>query len=116
MVFRKDVANWLSERDGFEAHPDDIYLTDGASAAVKLVMQLAVRGPQDGVLLPIPQYPLYSATMTLLGGQVAPYYLDEEAGWSINLEELERAATEFRKKGGTLRAIAVINPGNPTGQ
>jgi len=37
-------------------------------------------------------------------------------GWTISLEELERAATDFRKKGGTLRAIAVINPGNPTGR
>lgn len=116
LVFRREVAGWLAERDGFEADPEDIFLTDGASAAVKMVMQLAVRDHNDGVLLPIPQYPLYSATMTLLGGQAVGYYLDEEAGWGINIKELERAVNEFRKSGGCPRAIAVINPGNPTGQ
>jgi len=67
------------------------------------------------VLLPIPQYPLYSATLRLLGGQPVGYFLDEEAGWTIPLEELERAVSEFRASGGTPRAMVVINPGNPTG-
>mmetsp|Transcript_95581 Transcript_95581/g.276048 ORF Transcript_95581/g.276048 Transcript_95581/m.276048 type:complete len:500 (-) Transcript_95581:159-1658(-) len=116
LVFRKDVAAWLTERDGFETDPEDIFLTDGASAAVKMVMQLAVGGPEDGILLPIPQYPLYSATMTLLGGKSVGYFLNEEAGWGIDLDELERSVSEFRKTGGKPRAIVVINPGNPTGQ
>jgi alanine transaminase len=115
-VFRKGVAAFLTARDGVEANPEDIFLTDGASASVKMVLQLCVRGPQDGVLLPIPQYPLYSAAMTLLGGQSVGYFLDEEAGWGINMQELERATAEFKKGGGVPRAIAVINPGNPTGQ
>merc|ERR1719277_753921 len=54
--------------------------------------------------------------MTLLGGQSVGYFLDEEKGWGINIEELERSVAEFKKSGGTPRAIAVINPGNPTGQ
>jgi len=116
MVFREDVAEFLRLRDGFDADPADIFLTDGASAAVKMVLQLAVRGPQDGVLLPIPQYPLYSATMTLLGGRSVGYYLDEDAGWGISMDELERSVRDFRARGGEPRAIAVINPGNPTGQ
>jgi len=116
LVFRKEVAEWLTARDSMETDPEDIFLTDGASAAVKMVMQLAVGGPQDGVLLPIPQYPLYSATMTLLGGQSVGYFLNEEAGWGIDIEELERSVSEFRKSGGNPRAIVVINPGNPTGQ
>lgn len=115
-IFRQEVAQWFTERDGFETDPEHIFLTDGASAAVKMVLQMTVRGKEDGVLLPIPQYPLYSATMTLLGGQSVGYYLDEEAGWGISIAELERAITDFRKKGGQPRAIAVINPGNPTGQ
>jgi len=44
------------------------------------------------------------------------YFLDEQSGWNISVEELQRAAAEFRKRGGVLRAIVVINPGNPTGQ
>lgn len=115
-VFRQDVANWLTQRDGFDTDPEDIYLTDGASSAVKLVLQMAVRGPNDGVLLPIPQYPLYSASMTLLGGRAVGYYLEEETGWSINIDELEKSVKEFKANGGTLRAIVIINPGNPTGQ
>jgi alanine transaminase len=115
-VFRKDVADYFTERDGFEADIEDFFLTDGASPACKMVLQLAVRGPKDGVLLPIPQYPLYTATMSLLGGQSVGYFLDEEGGWSIQLEELERAVKDFRATGGNLRAIVVINPGNPTGQ
>uniref|UniRef100_A0A7S1WRV2 Aminotransferase class I/classII large domain-containing protein n=1 Tax=Alexandrium catenella TaxID=2925 RepID=A0A7S1WRV2_ALECA len=115
-VLREDVAAFLSARDGMETDIEDIFLTDGASAAVKMVLQLAVRGADDGVLLPIPQYPLYSATMTLLGGQSVGYFLDEQAGWSVSVEELERSVSEFRARGGNPRAIAVINPGNPTGQ
>eukprot|EP00929_Paragymnodinium_shiwhaense_P121223 TRINITY_DN93392_c0_g1_i1.p1 TRINITY_DN93392_c0_g1~~TRINITY_DN93392_c0_g1_i1.p1 ORF type:complete len:520 (-),score=122.93 TRINITY_DN93392_c0_g1_i1:351-1910(-) len=116
-VFREDVAKFLSDRDGVEADPDDVILTDGATSAVKMVLRLALQKPTDGIMLPIPQYPLYSATMTLLGGRSAPYFLDEEAGWSVNGEELQRAAEEFRDNGGgALRAIVVINPGNPCGQ
>jgi len=59
---------------------------------------------------------LYSASMTLLGGQAVGYYLNEETGWSVTVDELERAVSEFRQKGGTPRMIAIINPGNPTGQ
>jgi len=116
LVFRKDVARFLTERDGAETDPEDIFLTDGASGAVKMVLQMAVRNKNDGVLIPIPQYPLYSASMTLLGGETVGYYLDEARGWSANVAELRRAVEDFRAKGGCPRAIAVINPGNPTGQ
>jgi alanine transaminase len=115
-VFRDQVADFLTERDGIETNPDDIFMTDGASAAVAMVLKLCVRGPSDGVMLPIPQYPLYSATMTLLGGQSVGYFLEEENNWSISLKELEASITKFRKEGGEPRALVVINPGNPTGQ
>jgi aspartate/methionine/tyrosine aminotransferase len=87
---------------------------------------------QDGIMIPIPQYPLYSATMTLLGGTSVGYYLNEENGWSMDIPELERAYAEaevqtrgprpswpcmaVEAKGIHVRAIAIINPGNPTGQ
>ncbi|CAE8674877.1 unnamed protein product, partial [Polarella glacialis] len=116
LVYRKDVAKFLADRDGVETDPEDVFLTDGASGAVKMVLQMLVRGPEDGVMLPIPQYPLYSATMTLLGGQSVGYFLDESAGWGISTQELERSISEFRATGGKPRAICVINPGNPTGQ
>ena len=65
-----------------------------------------------GILIPLPQYPLYSATITLCGGTAVPYYLDESKDWIANLESIEIAIQNA--KGIDIRAIAVINPGNPT--
>jgi len=70
----------------------------------------------DGVLVPIPQYPLYSALTMLSDGTLVGYYLDESANWGVTVEELRRALTEARAQGTNVRAIVVINPGNPTGQ
>lgn len=65
---------------------------------------------------PIPQYPLYSATLTLLGATPVPYYLDEDSGWSLDVASLEKTVNEARKNGTDVRALVIINPGNPTGQ
>ena len=112
---REAVARFITARDGIAADPEAIYLTDGASKAAQAVLNLLISGPKDGVLIPIPQYPLYSATITLYGGAQVPYLLDEAHDWKLTRAELERAAAEARRKGVTPRAIVVINPGNPTG-
>lgn len=114
-VFRKDIADFVTARDGILASPDDYYCTDGASVGVKTILSLLCRSKDDGVLIPIPQYPLYSATITLCGGTSVGYYLDESKGWAIDMAELEKSVADFKKKGGTPRALCVINPGNPTG-
>lgn len=67
-------------------------------------------------MIPIPQYPIYSATIDLLGGNKVGYYLDERNGWDLNLKELERSLAEATEKGITVNSLVVINPGNPTGQ
>lgn len=67
-------------------------------------------------MIPIPQYPIYSALITLLGGRQVGYELDEDRGWAMTKEELERSLKEAVKKGLNVKAMAVINPGNPTGQ
>jgi histidinol-phosphate/aromatic aminotransferase/cobyric acid decarboxylase-like protein len=64
-------------------------LQDGASPAVHYMMEMLMRTREDAFLVPIPQYPLYSATLTLYGGQLVPYELDEEAGWGLNVENLQ---------------------------
>jgi len=69
----------------------------------------------DAIMIPIPQYPLYTACISLYGGSTAPYYLDESSGWQFNIEELERAHEESVKQGKRVKAIVLINPGNPTG-
>jgi alanine transaminase len=65
--------------------------------------------------VPIPQYPIYSATIQQFGGHQVGYYLDENNGWDLNLPELERALNEARNKGINVNSLVVINPGNPTG-
>jgi len=112
---REAVAEFIAERDGIPADPEAIYLTDGASKGVQTALRLLISGPQDGVLIPIPQYPLYSASLTLLCAQQVGYYLDEDHGWMLSREKLEAALADARQRGVTVRAICVINPGNPTG-
>ncbi|KAL3895508.1 MAG: hypothetical protein SGPRY_013495, partial [Prymnesium sp.] len=115
-LVREQVAEFISNRDGYPAHASDIFLTDGASAGVKALMQLMVRGPKDAVLAPIPQYPLYSAVTAMLNGTLAGYYLDEASSWGVIEAELRRALARATDAGATARALVVINPGNPTGQ
>ncbi|MES1908712.1 MAG: hypothetical protein MHM6MM_001590 [Cercozoa sp. M6MM] len=114
-AIRESVVEFLHRRDGHEAAIDNIFLSDGASPGIKNVLQLLIADSQDGVLLPTPQYPLYSASVALLGGQAVQYYLDEESGWSLDVEELREQLRSARAQGTRVRALVVINPGNPTG-
>lgn len=118
MSVRKQVAAFLERRDGLKASPDNIFLTDGASVAVRLALRMLIRGPgfRDGILVPIPQYPLYSAAIALLGGELIPYHLCEEEEWGMDMGTIATAVQRARKKGVTPRGLVFINPGNPTGQ
>ncbi|KAI3766337.1 hypothetical protein L2E82_16391 [Cichorium intybus] len=113
---RDTIAAGIQARDGFPADPEDIFLTDGASPGVHMMMQLLIRSENDGILCPIPQYPLYSASIALHGGTLVRYYLDEATGWGLEISELKKQLEAARQKGITVRALVVINPGNPTGQ
>ncbi|GMY34891.1 alanine aminotransferase 2-like [Fagus crenata] len=113
---RDTIAAGIGARDGFPADPNDIFLTDGASPAVHMMMQLLISSEKDGILCPIPQYPLYSASITLHGGALVPYYLDEATGWGLEISELKKQLEAAKAQGITVRALVVINPGNPTGQ
>ncbi|TYI45919.1 hypothetical protein E1A91_D13G071200v1, partial [Gossypium mustelinum] len=113
---RDTIAAAIEARDGFPADPNDIFMTDGASPAVHMMMQLLIRSEKDGILCPNPQYPLYSASIALHGGTLVPYYLDEATGWGLEVSELKKQLQEAKSNGITVRALVVINPGNPTGQ
>lgn len=67
------------------------------------------------VMIPIPQYPLYTASLAEYGLDAVGYFLDEEKNWGLDINELKRAYEEGSEK-SSVRAIVVINPGNPTGQ
>lgn len=112
---RQAVADFISRRDGISSNPDRIILTDGAGMAARSVIMALIRNPQDGIMLPIPQYPMYSATLSLVNGQTIGYYLDEENHWQLNEEILQESYEQALKAGINPRAITVINPGNPTG-
>jgi len=114
---RQEVANYIAERDGVPTpNPDHIFLTDGASVAVRMGLSAMIRNSKDGIMVPIPQYPLYSASISLYGGTLIPYGLDEENSWSMDLGKMKKAVDDARAKGQNVRAMVFINPGNPTGQ
>ncbi|TPX31593.1 hypothetical protein SmJEL517_g05098 [Synchytrium microbalum] len=116
LAIRKDIAKFIEERDGFPSNPDNIFLTAGASPGVQLVLQSLIQNSNVGIMIPIPQYPLYTASIALYDGTPVSYYLDESNEWSLSVEELNRSITEARAKKIDVRALCVINPGNPTGQ
>jgi aspartate/methionine/tyrosine aminotransferase len=124
LLFRKKVCGYIDRRDGLapgiKADPEDIFLTDGASPAVKTVLELVIDNKKDVVMIPIPQYPLYSASVTRLGGTWVGYDLVEDYSvpnptWGIDIAKMELIFWLCRFKGQRVRALAVINPGNPTG-
>ncbi|WP_257311822.1 aminotransferase class I/II-fold pyridoxal phosphate-dependent enzyme [Geothrix fuzhouensis] len=112
---REAVAEFILERDHIGVDPDAIFLTDGASKGVQTALRLLISGPTDGIMIPIPQYPLYSATITLYEGRMVPYYLDEANGWKLSRPMLEASLAQAKAEGTHVKAICVINPGNPTG-
>jgi alanine transaminase len=62
-------------------------------------MQLIVSDPSVGVLIPIPQYPLYTASLALNSARAVPYYLEEHDDWSLDVAGLESIVSEARSKG-----------------
>ncbi len=118
---RKAIADFINRRDNFApnsnlaANPEHIFLTDGASDAAKRILDLLITNDKDGVMIPIPQYPLYSASIKMFGGRQINYYPDEEHDWALNKSTLEKAYVTAIEQGINVKAIVVINPGNPTG-
>ncbi|MGC5222213.1 pyridoxal phosphate-dependent aminotransferase [Micromonospora sp. DT81.3] len=88
--------------------PDDVFLGNGVSELITMTMQ-ALLDEGDEVLIPAPDYPLWTAMTSLAGGTPVHYLCDEDAGWQPDLEDI-RSKVSPRTK-----AIVVINPNNPTG-
>ncbi|GAU95562.1 hypothetical protein RvY_07161-2 [Ramazzottius varieornatus] len=118
-VVRRDVAEFITNRDGgIPSSPENIILTAGASEGIKAMLKLMNferEGKPPGVMVPIPQYPLYSATIAEYGMEQVGYFLDEDNNWALDISDLKRAVNEARKTSNP-SVIVVINPGNPTGQ
>ncbi|XP_018344232.1 PREDICTED: alanine aminotransferase 1 [Trachymyrmex septentrionalis] len=116
---RKHVAQYIQERDGgIPCDYHNVILSNGASDGIKSFLKLfneRINDKPSGILIPIPQYPLYSATLAEFGLAQIGYYLDEDNKWSLEVNELERALREVKNTCNP-RVLVVINPGNPTGQ
>ncbi|MBI4880527.1 MAG: aminotransferase class I/II-fold pyridoxal phosphate-dependent enzyme [Planctomycetes bacterium] len=118
VFIREAVARFIDRRDGasgVRSDPERIYLTDGASEGARHVLEVLISKPSDGVMIPIPQYPLYSASIRKCGGTQVNYYPDEDAGWTLSRAALEESLEQAKRQGTDVKAIVVINPGNPTG-
>jgi len=112
---RQAIADFITKRDGIPADERHIILTDGASKGVLAAIQALLKNKNDGFMIPIPQYPLYSATIRLYGGEQIGYFLDENNSWQLDEKILTESIEKAKAKGINPVAIAVINPGNPTG-
>ncbi|KIJ33545.1 hypothetical protein M422DRAFT_35465 [Sphaerobolus stellatus SS14] len=114
-IVRKSVAKFIAERDGYPADPESIFLTAGASEGVALLINMLISAPGDGILIPIPQYPLYTATLAQYRGVPIPYLLDEAKEWATDPASVEEAIQKALKEGTKPKGLVIINPGNPTG-
>ena len=89
-------------------HINDIYTGNGVSELINLAMQ-ALLDDGDEILIPAPDYPLWTACATLAGGKVVHYICDEQSEWFPDIEDIRSKITD------RTRAIVIINPNNPTG-
>lgn len=112
---REEVAKFIERRDGYSADPANIFLSNGASSGVNALLHVICENEKTGVLIPIPQYPLYTATLSVLNATPVPYYLDEASSWGTNLADVKASYEKAVADGVDVRCIVVINPGNPTG-
>ncbi|WP_371830209.1 pyridoxal phosphate-dependent aminotransferase [Rhodococcoides kroppenstedtii] len=109
MSARRAIVTRYELVDGFpEVDVDDIYLGNGVSELITMTMQ-ALLDDGDEVLIPAPDYPLWTAMTTLSGGKAVHYICDEDNGWNPDLADIESKITPRTK------ALLVINPNNPTG-
>ena len=106
---RRAVVSRYEQVEGFPlVDPEDVYLGNGVSELITMTMQ-ALLDEGDEVLIPAPDYPLWTAMTSLAGGTPVHYLCDEENGWNPDLEDLRSKVTPRTK------AIVIINPNNPTG-
>ncbi|QEN07160.1 pyridoxal phosphate-dependent aminotransferase [Oceanispirochaeta crateris] len=87
---------------------DDIYLGNGVSELISIAMQ-GLLNNGDEILIPMPDYPLWTASSVLAGGKAVHYFCDEESDWYPDLDDIKSKINENTK------GIVVINPNNPTG-
>ncbi|CAN7215721.1 pyridoxal phosphate-dependent aminotransferase [Knoellia sp. LjRoot47] len=105
---RTAVAQYYQSRGLTETTVDDVYIGNGVSELISMVLQAFVDDGNE-ILIPAPDYPLWTGAVSLSGGTPVHYRCDEENGWNPDLDDIESKITE------NTHALVVINPNNPTG-
>lgn len=105
---RTAVAQYYQSRGLTETSVDDVFIGNGVSEMISLVLQ-AFLDDGNEVLVPAPDYPLWTGAVTLCGGTPVHYRCDEENGWNPDLADIEAKITP------NTQALVIINPNNPTG-
>ncbi len=105
---RKAIMHYAQQKNISGVGLEDIFIGNGASELIVMSMQ-GLLNTGDAVLVPTPDYPLWTAAVTLAGGVPQHYLCDEQAGWLPDIADIKRKITS------STRAIVLINPNNPTG-
>ncbi|GAA4118370.1 pyridoxal phosphate-dependent aminotransferase [Knoellia locipacati] len=105
---RTAVAQYYQARGLTDTTVDDVYIGNGVSELISMVLQAFVDDGNE-ILIPAPDYPLWTGAVSLSGGTPVHYRCDESNGWNPDLEDIESKITE------NTHALVVINPNNPTG-
>ncbi|MFT5579888.1 MAG: alanine-synthesizing transaminase [Paraglaciecola psychrophila] len=105
---RKAVMQHYQQQGVMSIDIEDVYLGNGASELITMSIQALVNNG-DEVLVPAPDYPLWTASVALAGGTPVHYLCDEEADWFPDIDDIRK------KINSNTKAIVVINPNNPTG-
>ncbi|WP_125778099.1 pyridoxal phosphate-dependent aminotransferase [Antribacter gilvus] len=105
---RTAVAQYYQSRGLHDVHVDDVFIGNGVSELISMVLQAFVDDGNE-ILVPAPDYPLWTGAVTLSGGTAVHYRCDESNGWMPDLADIESKITE------NTHALVIINPNNPTG-
>lgn len=105
---RKAIMQYAQTKNIPNVSIDDIYTGNGVSELINLCMS-ALLDNGDEILIPSPDYPLWTACVTLAGGTPVHYICDEQSEWNPDIEDIKKKITDKTK------AIVIINPNNPTG-
>ena len=105
---REAVVMQQQERGVMDVSADDVFMGNGVSELIMMCMR-ALLNPGDEVLIPSPDYPLWTASVVIHGGRAVGYPCPPERGFQLDAAEIERRITP------NTRAIVIINPNNPTG-
>ena len=105
---RKAICQYYQQKGILDLHVNDVYIGNGVSELIVMSMQ-GLLNDGDEMLIPMPDYPLWTAAVNLSGGTAIHYRCDEENGWYPDIADMESKIT------ANTRGIVIINPNNPTG-